>query len=73
MDSLEHVWSIQYGHIIWLMLYGHFKIGKSSGISVRIYQENRMSNDIATTNLFPGGLSGLTYWRLGLIALDKLH
>ena len=61
------------GHIIWLMLYGHFKIGKSSGISVRIYQENRMSNDIATTNLFPGGLSGLTYWRLGLIALDKLH
>lgn len=56
-----------------LVLCGHFKIGKSSGISVRIYQENRMSNDIATTNLFPGGLSGLTYWRHGLIALDKLH
>ena len=55
-------------NVIW-----SFKIGKSSGISVRIYQENRMSNDIATTNLFPGGLSGLTYWRLGLIALDKLH
>ena len=32
-----------------------------------------MSNDIATTNLFPGGLSGLTYWRLALIALDELH
>ena len=31
------------------------KSTKSSGISVRIYQEDIISNDIATTNLFPGG------------------